>query len=199
MAALCEMKLNLQLVKYQDPPIWVLSSPEAEIPLAFVDELEDEEGQEILRLLRRRWARPQRVLVRYEAQTHTVLSYLCEIVQRASERSYLCKPRPQDPNPGFPRFGTGNPPVWKIDGGEPLGAGHGERLARGGAEAVVQTAPPRRGVLPDPAGAPAGRAHQESEADAAAAPRRASPRSGPSASRASPPCGCRKRSTTRCT
>ena len=74
MAALCEMKLNLQLAKYQhsdDPPIWVLSSPEAEIPLAFVDELEDEEGQEILRLLRRRWARPQRVLVRYEAQTHT--------------------------------------------------------------------------------------------------------------------------------
>ena len=53
MAALCEMKLNLQLAKYQhsdDPPIWVLSSPEAEIPLAFVDELEDEEGQEILRL-----------------------------------------------------------------------------------------------------------------------------------------------------
>ena len=32
-----------------------------------------------------------RVLVRYEAQTHTVLSYLCEIVQRASERSYLGK------------------------------------------------------------------------------------------------------------
>ena len=76
----------------------MLSSPEAEIPLAFVDELEDEEGQEILRLLRRRWARPQRVLVRYEAQTHTVLSYLCEIA------------RPQDPDPGFPRFGTGNPP-----------------------------------------------------------------------------------------
>ena len=59
MAALCEMKLNLQLAKSQDPPIWVLSSPEAEIPLAFVDELEDEEGQEILRLLRQRWARPR--------------------------------------------------------------------------------------------------------------------------------------------
>ena len=66
----------------------MLSSPEAEIPLAFVDELEDEEGQQILRLLRRRWARPQRVLVRYEAQSQ---SYLCEIVQRASERSYLGK------------------------------------------------------------------------------------------------------------
>ena len=94
------------------PPIWVLSSPEAGIPLAFVDELDDEEGQEIVRLLRRRWARPQRVLVRYEAQTHTVLSYLCEIVQRASERSYLGKrglkilirdsPGSQ---PGIPRFG----------------------------------------------------------------------------------------------
>ena len=35
---------------------------------------------------------------------------------------------------------------------------------------MVQGAPPRRGVLPHPAGAPAGRAHQESEADAAAAP-----------------------------
>ena len=35
---------------------------------------------------------------------------------------------------------------------------------------MVQRAPPRRGVLPDPAGAPAGRAHQEGEADAAAAP-----------------------------
>ena len=35
---------------------------------------------------------------------------------------------------------------------------------------MVQRAPPRRGVLPHPAGAPAGRAHQESEADAAAAP-----------------------------
>ena len=113
MAALCEMKLNLQLAKYQDePPIWVLSSPEAEIPLAFVDELEDEEGQEILRLLRRRWARPQRVLVRYEAQTHTVLSYLCEIVQRASERSYLGKRGLKilirdspGSEPGIPRFG----------------------------------------------------------------------------------------------
>ena len=115
MAALCEMKLNLQLAKYQhsdDPPIWVLSSPEAEIPLAFVDELDDEEGQEILRLLRRRWARPQRVLVRYEAQTHTVLSYLCEIVQRASERSYLGKRGLKilirdspGSEPGIPRFG----------------------------------------------------------------------------------------------
>ena len=37
------------------------------------------------------WTRPQRVLVRYDALTHTVLSYLCEIVQRASERSYLGK------------------------------------------------------------------------------------------------------------
>ena len=31
------------------------------------------------------------VLVRYDLQTHTVLSYLCEIVQRANERSYLGK------------------------------------------------------------------------------------------------------------
>ena len=35
---------------------------------------------------------------------------------------------------------------------------------------MVQGAPPRRGVLPHPAGAPEGRAHQEGEADAAAAP-----------------------------
>ena len=33
---------------------------------------------------------------------------------------------------------------------------------------MVQGAPPRRGVLPHPAGDPAGQAHQESEADAAA-------------------------------
>ena len=29
--------------------------------------------------------------MRYDALSHTVLSYLCEIVQRASERSYLGK------------------------------------------------------------------------------------------------------------
>ena len=34
---------------------------------------------------------------------------------------------------------------------------------------MVQRAPGGQGVLPDPAGAPAGRAHQEGEADAAAA------------------------------
>ena len=44
-----------------------------------------------LRLLGRRWTRPQRVLVRYDPLSHTVLSYLCEVVQRASERSYLGK------------------------------------------------------------------------------------------------------------
>ena len=32
-----------------------------------------------------------RVLVRYDPLSHTVLSYLCEVVQRASERSYLGK------------------------------------------------------------------------------------------------------------
>ena len=112
MAVLCEMKLDLQLAKYQEPPIWVLSSPEAEIPLAFLDELEDEEGQEILRLLRRRWARPQRVLVRYDPLSRTVLSYLCEVVQRASERSYLGKRGLKivirdspGSEPGIPRFG----------------------------------------------------------------------------------------------
>ena len=96
MAALCEMKLNLQLAKREGT--WLLWSPEAEIPLAYEEELEDEDGQEILRLLGRRWTRPQRVLVRYDALSHTVLSYLCEIVQRASERSYLGK---QDTNPEF--------------------------------------------------------------------------------------------------
>ena len=90
MAALLEMKLNLQLAKREGT--WLLWSPEAEIPLAYdEEELEDEDGQEILHLLGRRWTRPQRVLVRYEAQSHTVLSYLCEVVQRASERSYLGK------------------------------------------------------------------------------------------------------------
>ena len=63
--------------------MWLLESPEAEIPLAYDDELEDEEGREILRLLGRRWTRPQRVLVRYDGETKTV--------QRASERSYLGK------------------------------------------------------------------------------------------------------------
>ena len=87
MAVLCEMKLNLQLAKRE-------GSPEAEIrviPVAYEEELEDEDGQEILRLLGRRWTRPQRVLVRYDPLTHTVLSYLCEVIQRASERSYLGK------------------------------------------------------------------------------------------------------------
>ena len=67
MAALCEMKLNLQLAKREGT--WLLWSPEAEIPLAYEEELEDEDGQEILRLLGRRWT----------------------AVQRASERSYLGK------------------------------------------------------------------------------------------------------------
>ena len=31
------------------------------------------------------------MLVCYDLQTKTVLSYLCEVVQRASERSYLGK------------------------------------------------------------------------------------------------------------
>ena len=82
MAALLEMKLSLQLAKREGT--WLLWSPEAEIPLAYEEELEDEDGQEILRLLGRRWTR-------YDPLTHTVLSYLCEIVQRASERSYLGK------------------------------------------------------------------------------------------------------------
>ena len=104
MAALCEMKLNLQLAKREGT--WLLWSPEAEIPLAYEEELEDEEGQEILRLLGRRWTRPHRVLVRYDPLSHTVLSYLCEVVQRASERSYLGKR-------GL-----------KINVRQPLGAGH---------------------------------------------------------------------------
>ena len=49
MAALCEMKLNLQLAKREGT--WLLWGPEAEIPLAYEEELEDEDGQEILRLL----------------------------------------------------------------------------------------------------------------------------------------------------
>ena len=85
MAALCEMKLNLQLAKREGT--WLLWSPEAEIPLAYEEELEDEE----VRLLGRRWTRPHRVLLRYDPLSHTVLSYLCEVVQRASERSYLGK------------------------------------------------------------------------------------------------------------
>ena len=60
MAALCEMKLNLQLAKREGT--WLLWGPEAEIPLAYEEELEDEDGQEILRLLGRRWTRPHRVL-----------------------------------------------------------------------------------------------------------------------------------------
>ena len=110
MAALCEMKLNLQLAKREGT--WLLWSPEAEIPLAYEEELEDEDGQEILRLLGRRWTRPHRVLVRYDLQTHTVLSYLCEIVQRANERSYLGKRGLKilirdspGSEPGIPRFG----------------------------------------------------------------------------------------------
>ena len=47
MAVLCEMKLNLQLAKREGT--WLLWSPEAEIPLAYEEELEDEDGQEILR------------------------------------------------------------------------------------------------------------------------------------------------------
>ena len=89
MAVLCEMKLDLRLARRDG--MWLLENPEAEIPLAYDHELEDEEGREILRLLGRRWTRPQRVLVRYDPETKTVLSYLCEVVQRASERSYLGK------------------------------------------------------------------------------------------------------------
>ena len=43
------MKLNLQLAKREGT--WLLWSPEAEIPLAYEEELEDEDGQETLRLL----------------------------------------------------------------------------------------------------------------------------------------------------
>ena len=109
MAAFYEMKLNLQLARREGT--WLLWSPEAEIPLAYEEELEDEDGQEILRLLGRRWTRPQRVLVRYDPLSHTVLNYLCEVVQRASERSYLGKR-------GL-----------KINVRQPLGAGDRERLA----------------------------------------------------------------------
>ena len=42
------MKLNLQLAKREGT--WLLWSPEAELPLAYEEELEDEDGQEILRL-----------------------------------------------------------------------------------------------------------------------------------------------------
>ena len=76
------MKLDLRLARRDG--LWLLENPEAEIPLAYDHELADEEGQEILGLLGRRWTRPQRVL-------KTVLSYLCEVVQQASERSYLGK------------------------------------------------------------------------------------------------------------
>ncbi|OLP84086.1 hypothetical protein AK812_SmicGene35062 [Symbiodinium microadriaticum] len=76
LAAVCERKLNLQLAKRDG--IWTSQTTK-------------DEGQEILCLLGRRWARAQRVLVRYDAETKTVLSYLCELVQRASERSYLAK------------------------------------------------------------------------------------------------------------
>ena len=86
MAALCEMKLDLQLARRDG--MWLLDSPDAEIPLAYEEDLADEDGQEILRLLGRR---PQSVLVRFDLETKTVLSYLCELVQRASERSYLGK------------------------------------------------------------------------------------------------------------
>ena len=168
MAALCEMKLNLQLAKREGT--WLLWGPEAEIPLAYEEELEDEDGQEILRQLGRWWTRPQRVLVRYDALSHTVLSYLCEIVQRASERSYLGK-----------RGLKILIPFEEENGGQPVGAGHGERLGRGGAKAVVPRAPQGRGLLQDPAGAPRQRPDPKGQADAAAAPptRRASPRSGP--------------------
>ena len=40
MAAFYEMKLNLQLAKREGT--WLLWSPEAEIPLAYEEELEDE-------------------------------------------------------------------------------------------------------------------------------------------------------------
>ena len=109
MAAFYEMKLNLRLARREGT--WLLWSPEAEIPLAYEEELEDEDGQEILRLLGRRWTRPQRVLVRHDPLSHTVLNYLCEVVQRASERSYLGKR-------GL-----------KINVRQPLGAGDRERLA----------------------------------------------------------------------
>ena len=49
MAALLEMKLSLQLAKREGT--WLLWSPEAGLPLGYEEELEDEEGQEILRLL----------------------------------------------------------------------------------------------------------------------------------------------------
>eukprot|EP00439_Symbiodinium_sp_Y106_P042391 s8192_g5.t1 len=79
--------------------MWLLESPEAEIPLAYDDELEDEEGREILRLLGRRWTRPQRVLVRYDGETKTVLSYLCEASESdwsQEERDQWYKERPKD-------------------------------------------------------------------------------------------------------
>ena len=109
MAALCEMKLNLQLA---------LSSPEAEIPLAFVDELEDEEGQAAAV-----GQAPAGAGALRGADSHGAELPVRD--RAAGQRAELPgQARPQDPNPGFPRFGTGNPPVWKIDGGEPLGAGH---------------------------------------------------------------------------
>ena len=58
MAALCEMKLDLQLAKRDG--MWLPDSPYAEIPLAYEEDLaSDEDGEEILRLLGRRWTRPQ--------------------------------------------------------------------------------------------------------------------------------------------
>ena len=97
MAALCEMKLNLQLAKREGT--WLLWSPEAEIPLAYEEELEDEDGQEILRLLGRRWTRPQRVLVRY-AEPHGPELFVRD--RPAGQRAELPgQARPQDTNPEF--------------------------------------------------------------------------------------------------
>ena len=88
MAALCEMKLNLQLAKYQhsdDPPDLGALQPGSGDSPRLRGRAGGRGGPG------RRWARPQRVLMRYEAQTHTVPSYLCEIGQQASQRSYLGK------------------------------------------------------------------------------------------------------------
>ena len=52
---------------------------------------------------------------------------------------------------------------------EPLGAGHRATGPRRSGGSGTGSAPATRSILPHPAGAPAGRAYQEGEADAAAA------------------------------
>eukprot|EP00439_Symbiodinium_sp_Y106_P011595 s7622_g1.t1 len=87
MAALCEMKLDLQLAKRDG--MWLPDSPYAEIPLAYEEDLaSDEDGEEILRLLGRRWTRPQTCPRRLEATEADL--------QRPERRQGLDRPQAAD-------------------------------------------------------------------------------------------------------